>query len=363
MSDTNLTQKFSALQSQLAQQHTQIMDALTLIRQDVNAIKTSAAATATHTGNMEAFTLQIAQSNVDIYNRLQTLNELFHYLSRDADQGLDLISRINYLQARASELNGYVDGLEGLLSPMGQQLADLLTQTTSIRFSVAPNAQSILYTRVNSIALWTSVLYQAITGNVGGWSGTTLMEYMASINAAAIQGTSASETNGQTLGDILAAVDGLSSCVCAPAPNVCDTGTALPVSFLSAEGPRQIKRMHAETTDIIDTGFPILCDSFFDPVNSGGISGDTLLWDSVAPAVFPVGSAEWCIRNETSGTTVEYATLDVSAEPHVFGRASVAPGTQQHIYNNGPLTWAAIWVSSLPLGQEDKISVIAFGAG
>ena len=363
MSDTNLTQKFSALQTQLGQQHTQIMDVLNLIRQDCDSIKASAAATATHTGNVETFTLQIAQSNVDIYNRLQTLNTLYDYLSRDADQGLDLMSRINYLQARANELNGYVDGLEGLITPMGQQLTDMLDQLTRVRVSVAPNTASSVYTRLNALTGYVNVMYLAMTGNVGTWTGETLMAYLADIKAAGVQDVSANESNGQTLGDILTAVSGLASCVCTPEPNICDSGVALPTRMITSSGPQTLSIIKIETTDIIDTGYPIVSDSFFDPVNAGGRTESQMQWSGTEPAITPVGVAEWCVRNGTTATQVHVGILDATTDNPSFVRLPVGPGETLHFGGYGPATYLALWVNTIPTGQESSIEIISFGVG
>lgn len=359
---SDLSAKFVGLQSQLSSQHSELVQLLGWLRQDIADIKTDVDNIRVSAANTATWAQQTAGNTLDVYNRLNTLVALYSYLTQESEQGHDLIARINDLQYRTGLIQGHIDGIEGFLDPMGEQFDSMIALLTVIRGAVSTGQTPVLYSLVRTINSSLFVMYKAMTGNVGDWTGTTLMEYLSTINAATIQGADASETNGQTLGDILTEVQGIKECACETPPDgPCATGTPLDVGI--ADTPQELWWRKTDGNELLANASPLSVPQWFDPVAAGGPEGVYIEWVNV-DAIIPLGVAEFCIQNGSTLATVFWFILDGNTEPAALLQGTVVPGDTAHFPAgiNGPATWLALAVDQVPTDLA-SIKVIVFAAG
>lgn len=359
---SDLTAKFAGLQSQLSTQHAQILELLGWIRQDIADIKSDVDNIRVSAANGATWGQQTASNTLDIYNRLATLNQLYSYLTTNQASGGDLLSRIADLQTNLNDVEGIVGGFPAQYGQLYQASYDILQQLIAVRVSVAPNAESSLYTRVNSMAGWLNVIYQATTGNVGSWTGTTIMQYLEQLkdSAQSIQATNSS-IDGQLV-NVIDGIEAIRACACEPVePDPCASGTPLAVDVLATtQGLYWVKPGDDEQLGNLT---PLEVDSWIDPVAFGGSNDFYITWNT-AVGIIPVGSAEFCVQNGSEFATVFiwFHTLDDG--PPTIQAFTCPPGQTQHFAGGilGPNTWLALGIEDVPT-DLDQIKIIVFAAG
>lgn len=362
MTDTNLSQKFAGLQTQLATQHAEIIQLLGWLRQDVADIKSDVDNIRISAANTQVFAQQTASNTLDVYNRLATLNSLYEYLTRNASSGEDLLSRLNDLQYRTGLIQTYTDGLEGLLTPMGQTLTDTLAQVTSIRVSTAPTPASSLYTRINAMNGWLYVMYQAMTGQVASWTGKTVMEYLEELKDSAQSIQSSNNSIDGQLVNVIDGIDAIRECACeTPEPDVCDTGTPLDVE---ARPNDELRWFHAASDEVEIIGPPLVVPSWLPALAADGFGTESMGWIGSTPAVIDLGDASFCVRNGSAAASVIVRMLEVdeTGSP-TMTRFTIAPGVTQHFPSIGAAhMFLALALDDVPT-DIDQIKIIVFAVG
>lgn len=356
---SDLSDKFSELQSQLAAQHVELMNLLGLMRldlydmkQDVDNIRISAANTAT-------FSQQINQGTTDIYNRLQTLNDLYSYLTTDRNNGGDLLSRIADLQTN-------VNDIEGFAGETWSAVEDVLTQLTLVRVSVAPNAQSSLYTRTNAITNNTNAMRLALLGDRSDSAWPAMAKTLLDVlNALEPIESGISSIDGGIV-SANSSLSALVACSCPPEPDICDTGTPLNTMFVDSGIPANVltvRQSNGAVETLMPPGSAFISQEWLPLVNSGGTSSDYIQWNTAQPGIVSLSGASFCLDNG-SGFDVWVRILDITELPSSLTSVKVDPGTRQHFYGHGPLTYAAFTIvglaSTADLGAV-KIDVFAAG--